>query len=227
MLNRRFSGLTSRVVAALLLAVAQAALAVPGARFDAAFEMFSKAQAGDASATDKAAEAFATLLKSEPINPVVMAYAGAATAKRANTTWFPWKKMGFAEDGLALLDKSLAMLTAAHNAALQHEVPAALEVRFVVANTFLAVPGFMNRGPRGAKLLQTVLDSPLLATSALAFRVAVWRVLAWQAHALGAAANLLRRNLHLRLSWEHEGWQPTLAQLPTRRQVYLALTWAF
>ncbi|HEY8904959.1 MAG TPA: hypothetical protein VIM63_02865, partial [Rhodoferax sp.] len=92
--------------------------------------------------------------------------------------------------------------------------------------------------------------------------------LAWQAQALGAAANLRRRNLYLRLSWDHEGWQPSLdllyhpfdggrmltaallwkgdrvqvqgglrqyggpaqsvlAQLPSRRQTYLALTWVF
>lgn len=92
--------------------------------------------------------------------------------------------------------------------------------------------------------------------------------LAWQAQALGTAANLQRRNLYLRLSWDHEGWQPSLdllyhpldggrmltaallwkgdrvqvqgglrvyggpaqavlAQLPSSRQAYLALTWAF
>jgi hypothetical protein len=92
--------------------------------------------------------------------------------------------------------------------------------------------------------------------------------LAWQAQALGTAANLQRRNLYLRLGWEHEAWQPTLdllyhpadgghmltaallykgdrlqaqgglrqyggpaasvlAQLPSRRQAFLALSWAF
>lgn len=44
------------------------------------------------------------------------------------------------------------MLTPAHNALLHQEVPAVLEVRFAAANTFLAVPGFMNRVARGAKL---------------------------------------------------------------------------
>lgn len=34
--------------------------------------------------------------------------------------------------------------------------------------------------------------------------------LAWQADALASAASLQRRNIYLRLSWEHEGWQPTL-----------------
>jgi hypothetical protein len=98
--------------------------------------------------------------------------------------------------------------------------------------------------------------------------IAVAGNLAWQAQMLGTTANLQRRNLYLRLSWDHEGWQPTLdllyhradggrmvtaallykgdrvqvqgglrqyggaaqsvmAQLLTRRQAYLALSWAF
>ncbi len=92
--------------------------------------------------------------------------------------------------------------------------------------------------------------------------------MAWQADAFGASSSLRRRNLFLRLSWEHEGWQPSLdllyhpadkgrivtaallwkgdrmqvqagarfhggparavlAQLPIRRQFYLAGTWSF
>ncbi|MDR3367632.1 hypothetical protein [Rhodoferax sp.] len=181
MVSRIFYRWSGRAVATLLLIAAQAALAVPDTQFDAAFELFTQARAGDSSAIEPAADSFTSLLRAEPINPVVMAYAGAATAMRARTTWFPWKKMGFAEDGMALLDKSLAMLTSAHSAPLQHNVPAALEVRFVAANTFLAVPGFMNRGPRGAKLLQAVVDSPLLAASPLSFRENVWMVAAKEA----------------------------------------------
>jgi hypothetical protein len=103
-----------------------------------------------------------------------MAYAGASTALKATTTLLPWKKMGFAEDGMALIDKSIALLTPAHDAPLQHGTPGALEVKFIAANTFLAVPGFMNRSARGAKLLGDVLASPLLAASPLPFRGQVW-----------------------------------------------------
>jgi hypothetical protein len=53
--------------------------------------------------------------------------------------------------------------------------------------------------------------------------------LAWQAQALGTAANLQRRNLYLRLGWEHEGWQPTLDLLyhpfDGGRMVTAALLW--
>lgn len=164
---------------ASLLAVASAVLfstaayAVPEAEFQSAHVQFSQAQAGDSAAVDRAAEAFAALLATEPGNPVLMAYAGAALAMRARTTFLPWKKMGYAEDGVAQIDKALSLLTPAHNAVLQNGTPGVLETRFVAANTFLAVPGFMNRGARGAKLLEEVLTSPLFEKAPAGFQNAV------------------------------------------------------
>ena len=125
-------------------------IAAPDAAFDNAFRHFIVASGGDKSAVDPAADEFAALLEAEPANPVLMAYAGASEAMKARNTALPWKKIGHAEDGLALVDKSLALLTPAHDAALQHGTPGSLEVRFVAANTFLAMPGFMNRSARGA-----------------------------------------------------------------------------
>jgi len=150
------------------------AIAAPDAAFDSAFRHFIVASGGDKSAVDSAADEFDALLKAEPANPVLMAYTGAATTLRATTTMLPWKKMGYAEDGLALLDKSLAMLTPAHDARVQHGTPGSLEVRFVAANAFLGVPPFMNRAARGAKLLDEVLASPLFATAPLPFQGNVW-----------------------------------------------------
>jgi hypothetical protein len=154
--------------AACLVGIAGTAMAVPATQFQGAFSHFMQANAGDAGAIDRAAEAFSALLKTEPANPVLMAYTGAATAMKATTTWLPWKKMAFAEDGLAQLDKALALLSQAHNIPVQNGTPGVLEVKFVAANTFLAVPGFMNRGERGTRLLGDVLASPLLASAPLA-----------------------------------------------------------
>lgn len=170
--TRRISGRLAMTAAALLLA--GVAHAVPDAEFQTAVALFTQAASGDKATTNKAAEAFAALLRTEPGNPVLLAYAGASTARLAGTTLLPWKKISHAEDGLALIDKALALLTSAHNAVVQHGTPGVLEVRFVAANTFLAVPGFMNRGARGAKLLGEVLDSPLLAQAPLGFQGAVW-----------------------------------------------------
>ena len=156
------------------LVAAGPARAAADAPFQSAFQTFAQAQAGDKAAVDTAADAFETLLKAEPTNPVLMAYAGASTTLKATTTSLPWKKMSFAEDGLAQLDKALAMLTPAHDVPIQRGTPGVLEVRFVAATTFLGVPPFMNRAERGAKLLGEVLASPLFERAPLPFKGAVW-----------------------------------------------------
>lgn len=161
-------------VAATLVCLASVALAVPQAQFQSAFAAFIKASAGDSAAIDHAAEAFSGLLETEPANPVLLAYAGAVTAMKATTTMLPWKKMSFSEDGLAQLDKALAMLTPAHDAPVQNGTPGVLEVKYVAANTFLAVPEFMHRHARGTKLLGDVLANPLLASAPIGFRGTVW-----------------------------------------------------
>lgn len=162
------------------------AMAVPEDQFQPAFGWFVRAGQGDASAIDKAADAFAALLKTEPTNPVLRAYSGAATSMKATTTWLPWKKLAYAEDGLSQLDKALAMLTPAHQAVVQNGTPGHLEVKLVAANTFLAVPGFMNRHERGVKLVKDLLASPDLAGAPAAFQAAVGKA-AVQAKLTGAA----------------------------------------
>ncbi len=172
-INQSFKRSFKRAATALgvsVLLLAGTAHAVPDAQFLPAFELFIQANKGESGAVEKAAEAFEALLKAEPTNPVLMAYTGSLTSMKATTTALPWKKMSYAEDGMAMLDKSLALLTPAHDAPLQHGTPAALEVRFTAASTFLAVPAFMNRAARGNKLLADVLASPLLAKAPVAFQ---------------------------------------------------------
>lgn len=172
------AGLPARpFLGALMLAlglVAGAARAAPEAAFEAAMRHFEAAQRGDTVALEQAIGAIDALRVAEPANPLLMAYAGAAEAMKARTTWLPWKKIAHAEDGMAMQDKALALLGPAHDAPMQRGTPVVLETKLTAASTFLAVPSFMNRGARGEKLLKEVLDSPLLAGSPLPFRGAVW-----------------------------------------------------
>jgi hypothetical protein len=170
--STRRAGRLLALSAALLLA--GVAHAVPEAQFQDAFAQFSQAQGGEDAAIERAAKTFASLSHGEPGSPVLLAYAGASTAMLAGTTFFPWKKMGYAEDGMAMLDKALAQLTPAQEAMSYGGLPAVLNVRFVAANTFLAVPKFMNRAAQGNKLLSEVLTSPLLTKAPLGFQGAVW-----------------------------------------------------
>jgi len=185
-----------RVLALALTGTAFAgtALSAPAAEdFDTAFARFQLAMAGDASAIDDAADRFGRLSDAAPQDPVLRAYAGAATALRATTTMLPWRKLGFAEDGLALIDQALAQLTPAHDAPAHRGVPASLETRFVAANTFLRLPGMFKREDRGARLLAELLADPRLEQSPPGFQATVWLRAARQAPHTEQARELLQR----------------------------------
>lgn len=161
-------------VLAAALALSSPTWAVPDSQFAPLFSQFEVINQGDNSKLESVSEGFAALLKSEPTNPVLMAYVGTTTAMKANTTFMPWKKMSYAEDGMAMLDKALAMLTPSHDAVIQRGTPGSLEVKLLAAKTFLAVPGFMNKGARGAKLIGEITASPLLAQAPVDFQGVVW-----------------------------------------------------
>lgn len=140
----------------------------------AAMAQFNRAVAGDDSAVDSALAQYRALMAADPAQPVWRAYAGATTTMQARSTLLPWKKMAYADDGLAMIDKALAQLSPAHDSQRVDGVPASLLVRFTAAGTFNALPAMFNRGDRGARLMDELLKSPLLATAPLGFRGAVW-----------------------------------------------------
>lgn len=169
-----FLMLASIASGALLAWPPGAAAQVPMAAFEPAFNRMQQAGPGNASAVDDAVDQFTKLVSLQPNDPVLRAYLGAATAMRATTTMLPWKKIHFAEDGLAQIDKALSLLGPGHDAAGYRGVPAVLEVRLVSATTFLRMPAFFNRGDRGRKLLGEVLASPLFESAPQGFRASVW-----------------------------------------------------
>ena len=142
--------------------------------FEAAFAQFQRAMGGDDDAIDNAAKQFTALAAADPGDPVLLAYSGAATALQARAAILPWKKMSYADDGLARLDKALALLQPQHDAPSHRKTAASLETRFVAASTFLGMPAMFNRHARGQRLLDEVLQSPLFASSPLPFRGSVW-----------------------------------------------------
>lgn len=150
-----------------------AAGSVADAQVLAAFATFLRASQGDEAAIESAAAQFAKLHEAAPGNVVLLAYAGSSHAMLARTTLLPWKKMKYADDGLAQIDKALALLTPAHEAPGYRQIPAVLDVKFTAASTFLALPGLFHRQERGQKLLADVSSSPLLKSTPAAFQAAV------------------------------------------------------
>lgn len=143
-----------------------------------AVALFRRASDGDATAIAPALHDFTALHHTRPGDPLTLAYAGAATAMQARTTWLPWKKIDHAEDGLAMLDKALALLGPAHDHALERGVPLALETKLTAAGTFLALPSMFNRGERGRRLLDEVMKHPAYAGTPAAFQDAARKIAA-------------------------------------------------
>ncbi|MDR2154466.1 MAG: hypothetical protein LBE78_05495 [Burkholderiaceae bacterium] len=150
------------------------AQAVTSEQFQDAYQHAQAAVAGDKAQIPEAVDKFTRLAQAEPGDPLLLVNLGAVTAMQARTTWLPWKKMRYAEDGMAMQDKALALLTPATDARLQDGVAVTLLVKFTAASTFLAVPRMFGRRDQGAKLMSEVLGSPLFDPAPLTFRGVVW-----------------------------------------------------
>jgi hypothetical protein len=144
------------------------------APLEAANAAFDRADGGDKKAAAEAAALFSELVKTEPDNPLLLVQLGAATAMQARATMLPWKKIAYAEQGMSMQDKAIALLITRHDTEAQNGVPISLRVRYVAANTFLAVPDFFKRKQQGNKLLGEVIASPLLNIAPAEFRGHVW-----------------------------------------------------
>jgi hypothetical protein len=149
------------------------AQALPDAALAAAVGQFTAATQGKSDATEASLTQFESLLRQEPGHPLLLCYLGASTTLKARDAWAPWKKMRFAEDGLAQIDKALGLLGPEHDAALAQGTPVSLQTRFVAANTFLSLPDMFNRGPRGRQLLADIQASPVFGHSPDGFQGAV------------------------------------------------------
>ena len=143
------------------------------ARAEAA-SAFQAGSAGDARAAARASALFQQLSAAEPGDPVLLAYAGAATALTGRDASSPLDALNITEAGLSRIDQALKRLGPADDRTAPGRLPQRLETWLVAASTFLAVPDFMNRGARGQKLLNEVLASPLFAAAPLPFRGQVW-----------------------------------------------------
>lgn len=151
----------SFVLAAMVVALAPQAQARPrmDPGLDAAVTEFVAAQGGDEGLIKKSAQTL-DALAAQPErsrSPLVLAFAGAAHARLAETTIFPWSKMRYAEDGLALVDKALQRLDPKDDTPDPGHTPVAKEVRFVAASLFFVLPSIFNRRAQADKLLDGLL----------------------------------------------------------------------
>lgn len=172
--SRARRGIAAVVLTTIALTLAPPGMAYTEAEYEDASTALRAVYAGDNAAIPVAVEKFKALSQAESADPLVMVNVGAATSLHSRTTILPWKKISYAEDGMAIQDKALALLTPAHDVRLYNGTPVSLHVRLVAASTFLSVPRFFNREAQGGKILNGIMDSPLFEKASLQFKGATW-----------------------------------------------------
>ncbi|MBI3530450.1 MAG: hypothetical protein HY067_21095 [Betaproteobacteria bacterium] len=140
-------------------------------QFLEAQSLFERGLRGSEKDNEQAAEKFHALTEQEPDNPLYLAYYGSTFAIKARDAYLPWNKLRLGEQGLDLIDKSLAKLGPEHDRQLLRSVPLSIETRLVAANTFLKAPDqFFHRYDRGRSLLTRTMNSEVFAASPAAIQ---------------------------------------------------------
>ncbi|WP_341677351.1 hypothetical protein [Niveibacterium sp. SC-1] len=169
---------------AAVLVFTAPAQALDAATQTAVRQQFEQATAGKSGALEASLKQIDDLMKSEPGNPLLLAYRGSLTSLQARDTLLPWKKMRFVEDGVADLDRALSLLAKEHAVTPQGGVSVSDMVKLTAATTFVNLPDFVNRGGQGEKLILALKSEPGFDASPAPYRAAVHLAAATRAAAV-------------------------------------------
>jgi hypothetical protein len=180
-----FSQFRRQFAFSAVLSIALGSVILPGQaatemQYEGAFKRFIAAETNK-SEVKPAYEAFDSLRAAKPSDPVLLVYTGAAHTRMATTASEPMAMLAYVDNGVAQIEKALAMLTPAHDAPGYGGEPASLTVRFIAASTFLSLPETFHKGPRGAKLLDEGINSPAFVKASPAFQANVLMRAAYRA----------------------------------------------
>ncbi|WP_444944640.1 hypothetical protein ACJJIK_07555 [Microbulbifer sp. ZKSA006] len=169
------------------------------AAVDAEMEsLYQKAVRSGGDAVEASYEAFKLAQAEAPADPIALFYLGASETLMAKEAWLPWKKVGYAENGIARMDKALSMLEEMENPGRSSQgMPQDLLLKGIAAKTFTSVPKFFNAFDRGMELYRELMsDSRMGHMPANATR--------WIYCAAQQAAEL-EGNTKLASAWKTEG----------------------
>ncbi|WP_445360023.1 hypothetical protein ACJJIL_14490 [Microbulbifer sp. EKSA005] len=146
------------VIMALNLGVSVSSFAAQDAKME---DLYQKAAAQGGAAIEESYEAFKTLQKDNPSDPIVLFYLGASETLMAKESWLPWRKVSYAENGIARMDKALTIIEEMDNPGRSSQgMPQDLLLKGIAATTFTKVPKLFNSFDRGFELYHELMGDP-------------------------------------------------------------------
>ncbi|MES9901253.1 MAG: hypothetical protein ABW168_01060 [Sedimenticola sp.] len=147
------------ILLCMVLAAGVSAAAEFGEEFAQATEVFNSYYKEEGSSWDEAMTKFAALDERSPNNPAVLVYMGSLETLKARDAWMPWTKIKWVEMGLERIDLALEKIAPSHDGEVVDGVAASLLTRIVAVDTFLSVPGFLNRMQDANDVFADMVDS--------------------------------------------------------------------
>ena len=105
---------------------------------------------------EKAVDVADAFLKDHPADPVVTAYKGSLLTMMARDSIMPWRKLGFLNTGLDLLDKAVDNIDRAKTAG---DRDPKLEILMVSATTNANIPKVFGRRPAAERDFRAILSA--------------------------------------------------------------------
>jgi hypothetical protein len=139
-------------------------------RFIRAAQLFEQARANAAVAVGPAQDAFKDLLKSDPANPLFVAYYGSTLAIQARDGGAPWQKIRWLNEGISTIDRALTLLRPQHDTQRIRGVPISLETRLVAIATYIPLPSIFNRMSIARQQLAAAMGSEPFANASSELR---------------------------------------------------------
>ncbi|WP_444927289.1 hypothetical protein ACJJI4_04985 [Microbulbifer sp. TRSA002] len=146
------------VIMALNLGVSVSSIAAQDVQME---DLYQKAAAQGGAAIEDSYEVFKTLQKDNPSDPIALFYLGASETLMAKESWLPWRKVSYAENGIARMDKALTIIEEMDNPGRSSQgMPQDLLLKGIAAITFTKVPKFFNSFDRGFELYHELMGDP-------------------------------------------------------------------
>jgi hypothetical protein len=101
-------------------------------------------------------------LQELPSSPVVQVLRGSTLTLMGRDAWMPWTKMKLADEGIALLERTLRDLTPADHQAQFEGVPVDNFVTFITGATYTRLPDLFHKKIEGQALLDSLVHDQAL-----------------------------------------------------------------
>ncbi|WHI47969.1 hypothetical protein [Microbulbifer sp. VAAF005] len=124
-------------------------------------DLYQKATKAGGTAVMASYKAFKLAQKEDPSDPIALFYLGASETLMAKESWLPWRKVSYAENGIARMDKALTIIEEMDNPGRSSQgMPQDLLLKGIAATTFTKVPKFFNSFDRGFELYHELMGDP-------------------------------------------------------------------